>query len=58
MLVREWGKEAPRKVTLVKERWQRARNGLDENGRGWLDWYVDAALQPAELAAVLRVLVA
>ncbi len=47
MLVQEWAKEAPRKVALVKARWQRARNGLDENGKGWLDWHVDEVLQPA-----------
>ena len=44
--------DAPRKVALVKARWNRTRDSLDENGKGWLDWFVDQALQPAELASV------
>ncbi len=47
-----WGHDAPRKVALVKARWNRTRDSLDENGKGWLDWFVDQALQPAELASV------
>ena len=52
------GHDAPRRLAMIKARWNRARNSLDENGKGWLDWYVDEAVQPAELAAALGVLAA
>ena len=43
-------------VAIDKARWQAVRNGLDDNGKGWMDWYIDEALQPHEAAALLRVL--
>ncbi len=45
-------------LTPVKARWNRVRNGLDDDGKCWLAWYVDEAMQPAELAAVLDALAA
>ncbi len=56
VLLTQWGADGPRKLAQVKARWQRARNALDANGQGWLDWYVDHALQPGELVALLDVL--
>ena len=50
--------ERPANLPARKARWQRLRNGLDENGKGWIDWFVDSALQPVELAAVFEVLAA
>ncbi len=42
-------------MAAVVARWQRVRAGLDENGRRWLDWFVDESTQPAEVAAALDV---
>lgn len=54
----EWGSDAPRKLATVVARWNRVRNELDDNGKGWLDWFIDHSLQPGEVAAVLDVLAA
>ncbi len=58
ILLTRWGHDGPRKVAQIKARWNRVRNGLDDDGKRWLDRYIDQFMQPTEVAAVLDVLAA
>jgi hypothetical protein len=45
-----WGDDTAHRLGNLQARYQRMVKGLDENGKGWLDWTLDVSLKPVELA--------